>query len=161
MKTKIPFILFLFLIAASCKKERTYLYEVNDVTVEQPGNTKGNVKSTTEFISIAFSDLFNVAIPNDTLVALNAAYLAFGDKKLIEDRIIRHFLNSPGVQIPTGPQMRADVPGFVAASYRKFLNREPNEFEKYFVSNIIQGDASITPVLVYYAMMTSNEYRYY
>ncbi len=161
MKTKIAFAILFLIALASCKKEKAYLYDVNDVAVEQPGGDKGNVKSTTEFVSIAYSDLFNTTIPNDTLVALNAAYTAFGDKKLIEDRIIRHFLNSPNVQIPTDSLMRVDVPAFVGNTYRKFLNRDPNEFEKYFISNIIQGNTNITPVLVYYAMMTSNEYRYY
>ena len=145
----------------SCKKEHSYLYNVNDVTVQQPGGDKTNVKSTTEFISITYSDLFNTTIPNDTLVALINSYLAFGDKKLIEDRIIRHFLNSPAVQIPTSQQMRTDVPQFVSGAYRKFFNRDPNEFEKYFISKIIQDDTTIAPVVVYYSLMTSNEYRYY
>jgi len=161
MKIKISFVVLLLIAFCSCKKEKTYIYNVEDETVEQPGGDKGNVKSTTEFISIAYSDLFSTTIPNDTLVALNAGYNAFGDKKLIEDRIIRHFLNSPNVQLPSDTQMRADVPQFVGTTYRKFLNRDPNEFEKYFISNIIESNTTITPVLVYYAMMTSNEYRYY
>ena len=161
MKLKIPFLFLLLVALGSCKKEKTFIYEVDDETVEQPGGDKENVKSTTEFVSIAYSDLFNTTIPNDTLVALNAGYLAFGDKKLIEDRIIRHFLNSQNVQIPTDSLMRLDIPLFVGNTYRKFLNRDPNEFEKYFIANIIQSNTAITPVLVYYAMMTSNEYRYY
>ena len=161
MKMKIPFLLLFLIAVGSCKKETTYIYNVDDESVQQPGGDKGNVKSTTEFISIAYSDLFNTTIPNDTLLSVNAAYTAFGDKKLVEDRIIRHFLNSPVVQIPTDQQMRADIPQFVAGSYRKFLNRDPDEFEKYFISNIIQSNVNITQVVVYYAMMTSNEYRYY
>jgi hypothetical protein len=161
MKTKFPFLLLLLVALWSCKKEKTYIYEVNDETVGQPGGDKENVKSTTEFVSIAYSDLFNTTIPNDTLVALGAAYVAFGDKKLIEDRIIRHFLNSPNVQIPSDSVMRTNIPQFVGNAYRKFLNRDPNEFESYFIADIIQHNSNVTPVLVYYAMMTSNEYRYY
>jgi hypothetical protein len=161
MKITASFMFLLFVAFSSCKKETTYIYHVNDEHVQQPGGDKENVKSTTEFISIAYSDLFNTTIPNDTLVALDAAYTSFGDKKLIEDMIIRHFLNSPNVQLPSDSVMNANVPQFVSETYRKFLNRDPNEFEKYFITNIIQGNTNVTPVLVYYAMMTSNEYRYY
>ncbi len=149
----------LLLIISSCKKEFTY--EVKDVNVEQPGNGKSNVKSTTEFISIAYSDLFNTTIPNDSLLYINQAYQSFGDKKLIEDRIIRHFLNRSDVLIPTDQQMRSNIPAFVSQVMQKLFNRNPNAFENYFITNIIHSDASISPVAVYYAMMTSNEYRYY
>ena len=156
---KIIFIFISLLIISSCKKE--YTYEVKDVNVEQPGNGKSDVKSTVEFISIAYSDLFNTTIPNDSLLYINQAYQSFGDKKLIEDRIIRHLLNRADVLIPTNQQMRSNIPAFVNTAMQKLFNRNPNAFENYFITNIIQSDASITPVAVYYAMMTSNEYRYY
>ena len=144
---------------SSCKKD--YVYVVNDVTVTQPGGEKTNVKTTTEFISIVYSDLFNTNVPTDTLLYVQAAYDAFGDKKLIEDRIVRHFLNSPYVQIPSDAAMRANIPQFVDETIQKFFNRTPDAFENYFISNIIQNSAGITPLMVYYACMTSNEYRYY
>ena len=149
----------LAVIITSCKKE--YIYEVNDVTVTQPGGEKGNVKTTTEFISILYSDLFNTNIPTDTLLYVQQAYDAFGDKKLIEDRIVRHFLNSTDAQIPSDATMRANVPLFVDGAFQKFFNRKPDAFENYFISNIIRNSSSITPVMVYYACMTSDEYRYY
>jgi len=31
--------------------------------------------------------------------------------------------------------------------------------EKYFLSNQIQNDTTVTPVMIYYSFMTSNEYR--
>ncbi len=150
---------FIFLAASSCKKD--YVYEVDDITVTQPGGTKNNVKTTTEFISIVYSDLFSTNIPTDTLLYVQQAYDAFGDKKLIEDRIVRHFLNSPAVQIPSDATMRANVPMFVDETIQKFFNRKPDSFENYFISNIISNSPAITPVSVYYACMTSNEYRYY
>ena len=156
--------LFFFVIAiaglqSSCKKD--YIYEVTDVTVTQPGGSKDNVKTTTEFISIVYSDLFNTIIPTDTLLYVQQAYEAFGDKKLIEDRIVRHFLNSPSVQIPSDATMRANVPLFVDETIQKFFNRKPDAFENYFISNIISSATTITPMMVYYACMTSIEYRYY
>jgi len=146
-------------LTSSCKKD--YVYEVNDVTVTQPGGDKNNVKTTTEFISIVYSDLFNTNIPTSTLQNLQQTYDAFGDKKLIEDRIVRHFLDSSGVQVPTDAAMRANVPQFVDQTIVKFFNRAPDAFEKYFISNIIQTNTDITPLMVYYACLTSDEYRYY
>ena len=56
---KIIFLIGLFL-QSSCKKENDYIYQLQDVNVKQTGSEKNNSKSTTEFISIAYSDLFSV-----------------------------------------------------------------------------------------------------
>lgn len=159
---KIYTLLFVLFVAASaCKKEKKYVYGVNDVNVSQPGVDKPNVKSTLEFISIAYSDLFGTSIGAAELTDLSLAYLSFGDKKLIEDMIVRNFLAKPGVVIPSASTMTSDVPGFVQTTYRKFYNRDPNEFEKWQVVNYINNNSSVTPELVYYSFMTSDEYRYY
>jgi len=151
----------ILLFCSSCKKETNYIYEVDDVTVSQVGGEKGSVKTTTEFISIVYSDLFSTNIPTGVLVNLQKAYEAFGDKKLIEDRIVRHFLDSTAVQVPSDAAMRANVPAFVDETIVKFFNKSPDAFEKYFISNIIQSNTDITPMMVYYACLTSDEYRYY
>ncbi len=151
---------FSFVLNA-CQKESTVLYDVNAVQVQQNTGVKNNVKSTAEFIAIGYSDLFGTNISQADLNKLNTAYLSFGDKKLIEDMIIRNFLNKPGVIIPNKSQMQADVPGFVKKSYNRFFNREPSEFESWYITNIVNSDTTITPELFYYALMTSNEYRYY
>lgn len=159
--------LFLFVLVSiaitSCKKEtnKSYIYDVNNVGVAQDGVAKPNVKSTVEFISIAYSDLYGNTIDQTKLTDLGTAYNAFGDKKLIEDLIIRNFLNANGVSIPTIVAMNADVNLFVINTYKKFYNREPNEFELWQMKSLIQSDVNTTPELVYYAFMTSNEYRYY
>ena len=147
--------------AIACTKEKSYLYQVTNVNVTQPGGNKQNVKSTEEFISLAYSDLFGTTIPKQELINLTQAYNSFGDLKLIEDMIIRNFLNTTGIVIPSSATMRADVNGFVSSSYQKFLNRNPNAYEKWFITNVIQSDTTISPVLVYYSFMTSNEYMYY
>lgn len=154
------FVSFLF-IAVGCKKEKSYVYEVNNVNVAYDGSSKPNLKTTTEFISIAYSDMFGSTISNSELVKLSTAYSAFGDKKLIEEMIIKNFLNKPGVVLPTKAQMSANRNVFVTNAYKKLFNREPNEFELWGITNMITADTSITPEQVYYAAMTSNEYRYY
>ena len=82
-------------------------------------------------------------------------------KKLIEDRIIRQFLDLPGTNIPSAQTMRNDIPAFITNTYKKLFNRNPNEFEKYYLKKMIQNDTTITSQMMYYSFMTSNEYRYY
>ena len=48
--------LFSILILFSCKKEKKVTYHVNNVNISQNRN-KDHLKSTTEFISIAYSDI--------------------------------------------------------------------------------------------------------
>jgi hypothetical protein len=149
------------LLGNGCKKEIVYTYGVDDVTVAQPGAIKPNVKSDLEVLSIAYSDLFGTTIPADKLETLALSYQSFGDKRLVMDMVILNFLNDPNVVIPTDAAMRVDVDAFVNASYRKFFVREPSAFERWFVGDQIRKDASLTPDLVYYAFMTSAEYRFY
>ena len=152
---------FLVFLSGGCTKEKTFVYEVQDETIQAESGDKATAKTTTEFISIAYSDLFGTTIPQDKLFKLNIAYNSFGDKKLIEDRIIRNFLNDPNVILPSDQDMHNDIGIFVINAYKKFFNRLPDEFEKYYLVNLIQTDTNITAVDVYYAIMTSNEYRYY
>lgn len=154
-------ILIFSFLTFSCTKEKSYLYEVEPVTIEQDGANKNNLKSDFEFISIAYSDLFGTTISRDDLVDLSLAYSSFGDRKLVEDMIIRNFLNTTSVNIPTSTQMRNDVPQFINDTYSKLFNRAPNEFESWYVVNLIENDMAITSEIVYYSFMTSNEYRYY
>ncbi len=163
MKKGLTYLILLFVsvVLFSCHKDPTYSYGVNDVSVTQHGANKPNVKSTIEFISISYSDLFGTTIPAGNLTDLSLCYLAFGDKKFIEDLIIRNFLKKPGVIIPTAAQMNADIPAFVQATYHKFYTRDPNEFEKWQIVNYIKSNSNVTPELVYYSFMTSDEYRYY
>ena len=144
-----------------CKKEKDIIYEVNDVNVEQPNANKDYAKTLTEFISIAYADLFGSNINQTQLQTLAVPYSGFGDLKLIEDMIIKNFLNSPSVIIPSDSEMRANIDQFLLDTYQKFFNRYPNEFELWHMKNLIDENSDITPELVYYSIMTSNEYRYY
>ena len=146
---------------SSCKKEKDIIYEVNDVNVEQPNANKDYAKTLAEFISIAYADLFGANISQAQLQTLAVPYAGFGDLKLIEDMIIKNFLNDPSAVVPSDADMRANVDQFLLDTYQKFFNRYPNEFELWHMQNLIDENADITPELVYYSIMTSNEYRYY
>ena len=148
-------------VVSGCQKEQNIIYDVNDVNVQPPNANKDYVKSLTEFISIAYTDLFGQNISQAQLQTLAVPYAGFGDLKLIEELIIKNFLNEPTVIIPTDAQMRANVDQFLLDTYQKFLNRYPNEFELWHMKNVIEENEDITPELVYFAIMTSNEYRYY
>ena len=158
MKLILTFILVISLF--SCV-EKEYEYEIVPVTVGPEGGSKTTPKQTSEFISIAYADLFGTSIPQPELLKLSVAYASFGDLKLIEDRIIRNFLNDPSVIIPSQPSVNGDTTAFIVNTYLKFYNREPNEFEKYFWLNSFREDSLLTPHTAYYAMMTSDEYRFY
>lgn len=165
MRSNIKYFGFALTLAAftfiGCQKEKNIIYEVNDVNVQDPNADKDYVKSLTEFISIAYTDLFGEVISQQQLQTLAVPYAGFGDLKIIEELIIKNFLNEPTVQIPTNSAMRANIDQFLFDTYQKFLNRAPNEFELWHMKNLIEENQDITPELVYYSIMTSNEYRYY
>ncbi len=151
----------LILFLSSCTTERDAEYELEAVNVTQSGGEKNNQKSTTEFISIAYTDLFGAQIPQSRLVNLSVAYSSFGDLKVIEDRIIRNFLADTSANIPAVPSVNGDTLLFISDSYKKFFNRNPTEFEKYQWQQLIRNEAGINPVTIYYSLMTSDEYRFY
>lgn len=162
IKTKKTIILSIicFSFFYSCKKKE-YVYELNSEQVVKSGVNKTNLKTNLEFISICYSDLFGTTITNDKLVILSTAYESFGDKKLMGDLIVRNFLTTPGVIIPSKSSMNSGLDAFITNSYKKFYNRLPNEMELWSLKNIIASDTTITPQQVYYSFLTSNEYRFY
>ena len=144
----------------SCKKDgKEYVYRVNDIQVNQAGAEKPNVKTSTEYISIAYSDAFGANIPTSKLEELKKIYISFGDVAVTEDLIIRNFLGDGAADLPTEESMNNNPEQFVINAYKKIFNREPNEYEIWFVKDCIEKNSSITPLVVYYSLMTSNEYR--
>jgi len=155
-------LIFSVLILFSCKKEKNVIYKLDDVTIEQNSANKDHLKSTTEFISIAYSDIFGTVISTNKLADLTTIYKAFGDKKLIEQMVIKNFLNEPTIQIPQiDRSSMSTINNFVTDAYKKLYNRNPDEYELWFVTDLITKDDDLTAELVYYSLMTSNEYRYY
>ena len=154
--------LFSILILFSCKKEKKVIYHLNDVNITQNSYNKDHLKSTTEFISIAYSDIFGTVITNDKLSDLSAMYTAFGDKILLEEMVIKNFLNESAVQIPQIDRTsELTIQNFVTDTYKKLFNRTPDEYELWFVTDLIQKDTVLTAELIYFSLMTANEYRYY
>ena len=154
--------IFSVLLLFSCKKEKKITYHLNDVTIEKNTANKDHLKSTIEFISIAYSDIFGTVISTNKLAELSQIYKAFGDKKLIEQMVIKNFLNESSIQIPQIDRSSSSTINiFVQNMYTKLYNRTPNEYELWFISNMIDKDDDLTSELIYFSLMTANEYRYY
>ena len=146
----------------SCRPAQDlYLYEVNEVGVNQSGVEKNNPKSDLEFISLAYADLLGQTISDQELNRMVAAYTSLGDKELIADILIRNLLNQPAAALPTDTEMRTDLEGFIRDTYKKFFVREPGQYELWYLRDLIEGDADISPEMVYYAFLTSDEYRFF
>lgn len=154
-------VVFLPFFLLSCDQEDIYLYEVNPVEVNQPGVEKANQKSDLEFLSLAYADLFGTTISSIQLNVMVQAYESMGDKSLIADIIIRNLLNTPGAKIPTDAAMRNDLNEFINDTYKKFFIRLPGEYESWYLNQLITEDPDFSPEMVYYAFLTSDEYRYY
>jgi len=153
--------LFSILILFSCKKEKQ-IFHVHNVNIEQNAVNKNHLKSTTEFLSIAYSDIFGTVISTKKLYDLSIIHSSFGDKKLIQEMIIKNFLNDPGVQIPLldTTSIITDT-AFVRKTYKKLYNRTPDDYELWFIANMIEKDSDLTAEHIYFSLMTADEYRYY
>jgi len=158
--TKLLLLLFLFVFISSCEKDVYEVYEVNNLEVLPVNADKDKAKSDAQYVSILYTNYFQIPIgPNKLLEALNAIR-SIGDKQIAYDMIVSKYLNqSP--EMPTKEEMDADPEAFIRSTYFKFLTRQPTEAELAWMLNYINSDSEITPDLVYLSFSTSNEYYYY
>ena len=152
----------------SCKKEYTekqvydnVIYGMDTVRLYNSAAEKTRQKTQTQYISILYSDLYNKTIPTNELSELSELGLATGDKTMVNELTFSHFLNAPFVDKPTDAQMRADVETFVDWVYLKFYQRRPTEYERRYMTDIINKDVDMKVDDVYTAFVLSNEYYYY
>ena len=145
----------------SCQREVVEQYKLNDVNLYSSASEKKNLKTDEQFISILYTDLFGKSIDNEELKRLNKAYSSLGDKSLVIDIMIRSMLVNSDAIIADKNAMRARPEEFIEETYKRFLVRTPNEQEKWFLKNRIESNQELNPVDIYYALLTSDEYRYY
>ncbi len=158
---KYGLILLAVVFLLACKREEVVRYEINPQHVSSSSTNKANLKSDLQLITIMYADVFGASLGNEELKGLNQAYLSFGDKDIVIDRITQYFLSQSGAQIPTAQAMRANIDQFIIDSYTRFYVRQPNEAEIFYLKKIIEEDTSIQPRDVYYALLTGEEYKYY
>jgi hypothetical protein len=137
------------------------IYDVNPVTLYVNNADKVKQKTSTQYISILYSDLFNQSISGTQLNDLNELTLSVGDKTVVNDMLLQKMLATSGIDIPTDSEMRSNVDAFIDATYIKFFLRHPSPYEAYFMKKYIQDDLSVTPQMVYASFALSNEYLFY
>lgn len=149
------------ILFASCKKDYNYIYDVGSEAVYSSNAEKTKQKSSTQFLSILYSNLFQTSISQQELNDLSELRMAIGDKQIADDLVITSYINDGSVQIPTDAAMRADIDQFVEDTYLRFYLRKPNPYELRYLQESIEGDTDLTPDLIYTAFAESNEYKFY
>jgi hypothetical protein len=149
------------ILLSACKKDVITQYQIRDVALYSSASEKKNLKSDEQFISIMYTDIFEKSISNEQMLSMNKAYTSIGDKSLIIDILTKGLLTDQGAKIPSMAQMRANPKAFVEETYKRFLIRLPSPQEEWFLMNQINNNSKLEPIDIYYAMLTSEEYRYY
>ena len=158
MSTVRFYIALIALVLASCSNE--VVYDVGTLEPSNEGN-KTELKDDLQFMSIAYRDLFGEEVPPDVLSTMRKAYISFGDKELIIDEIVQTMLVSPDLDLPSDAAIAADRSAFISDTYRKFLLRDPSDFELAFWESQLMEQTDLTAKDVYYVFMTCQEYKYY
>ena len=144
----------------SCMKPEP-IYEVEPLLVQVQGGQKNGVKTDRQFVSGAYADVIKKQISTSDLNEAIQCYLANSDKEMIQDMIIRGLLKRTSAVIPSSNEMRNDPEKFVTDTYRRFYKRDPSDLERWTVQNQITQDTSLLPVMIYYAFMSAEEYKYF
>ena len=162
-KMKFKYLLFIlaFLLALGGCKEKTYVYEVEEVDLYSNASEKDKEKTVEQYLSILYANMFQKALSPNQLVNAKDVIISIGDKKVAYETVISKFMNDPEVKIPSGPEMRDDIDGFLIETYKRFFVRFPSEAEKAWFRNFIEAHPNITPEHIYFAFSTCNEYNYY
>lgn len=168
---KIVFYIFCLgfvLSTISCKKtivqDKVYdnvIYDLGNQVVYTSASQKTKQKTATQYLSILYADLKQTTIPNNELTNLSQVNLAFGDKGLVNEVLVSHYMNNPGVVLPTAAYMRANLDQFITDTYIRFYQRKPSSYEMYGLKKIIADDPNMTPELVYSSFALSDEYWFY
>jgi len=149
------------LLMVACKKDYRYIYDVGNEVVYENSSEKNKQKSSAQFISILYSNLFQSSISLQETNELSELRTAIGDKQVADNLIINDYVNSAGVNLPSDADMRADIPKFVEETYIRFYLRKPTAYEAKFLKEEIENDPGLTPKLIYAAFAESNEYKFY
>lgn len=151
---------FVLLSFTGCQKDVYEVYDINTVDVLPVNAYKNKAKTDAQYISILYTNFFQIPIgPNKLLKALDAIR-SIGDKQISYDIIVSKYLNqSP--QLPTKNEMNNDPELFIRNTYMRFFTRQPTEAELAWMLNYITSNPSVTPEIVYLSFATSNEHYYY
>ena len=157
---KILFIILCFpLLFSSCRKDN--VYELNEINATSYNANKNKLKSSNQFISILYANLFQEALSANELVEISRCIQSIGDKEVAHEIILSNFMNKEGVIIPSDSIMRDDLNLFIEESYKRFFVRDITEAEREFFLSFFESHPNVSAEMVYMAFSLSNEYQYY
>lgn len=157
---KILFLLLCFsLLFSSCRKDD--VYELNEINATSYNANKNKLKSTNQFISIVYANLFQEALSANELVEISRCIESIGDKQVAHEIVLSNFMNKEGVIIPSDSLMRDDLNLFIEETYKRFFVRDITEAEREFFLSFFESHPNVSAEMVYMAFSLSNEYQYY
>lgn len=148
-----------FVLVSAC--EQPVVYQINPETVAPPNADKSKRKTEEQYISILYANLFQKALSANELLDITDVIFSIGDKDLAHEVIISNLMNRPDVLLPSDSMMRADIPGFIADTYERFLIRQPTQAELTWFTNFLASNPGLSAEMVFFAFALSNEYLYY
>ena len=153
--------LLLMTVTIACKKDKEFIYEVNEASVSASMANKGKEKTQEQFIAVLYVNLFQKAISVSKLLEITELIISIGDKNVVHEVIISNFMNTGQVILPTEQEMRGDLDTFIEETYKRFFVRGPSIAEKTWLKNYINTHPTVNPEIVYTTFALSNEYRFY
>ena len=122
---------------------------------------KNKLKTTHQYISIVYANLFQQALSANELVEISRCIESIGDKQVAHEIVLSNFMNKEGVIIPSDSVMREDLDLFIEETYKRFYVRDITEAEREFFINFFENNQNVSAEMVYMAFALSNEYQYY
>ena len=162
MRQLLLYSILCILLFSSCK-EKTYIYEVNDILVTPNNAEKDKQKTTEQYLSILYANLYQKALSPNQLVNLSDIIASIGDKQVAYETVVAKMMSDSEVRalLPTAEEMRNDIELFIKNTYQRFFVRFPTEAEKTYWVNYIESHPNITPEHIYFAFATCDEYYFY
>ncbi|MDC3032317.1 hypothetical protein OA257_01830 [Bacteroidota bacterium] len=149
-----------FLLLFACNKQEP-IYELNQINSSSYNANKNKLKSTMQYISILYANLFQTALSSNELVEITNCIESIGDKEVAHEIVLSNFMNSQQVLIPSDSLMRSDLNHFIEETYKRFYVRDITEAERKFFIDFFESNASVSSEMVYMAFALSNEYQFY
>jgi hypothetical protein len=157
----IPVLFLLAALLGACKKEKQVSFGVVKDAVYEDKARKNKSKSDAEYISILYTNLYQVPISPTQLYKTQNILYSIGDRNVASELVLSNYFNTGGLKIPSNTSMRSNIDSFVQNSYKRFFLRYPSEGERTFFRNYITMNPNVTVEMVYTAFSVSDEYQYY
>jgi len=154
------YIIVMCLLMSSCTEDVYEVYEVNTIDVLPVNAEKDKPKTDAQYISILYTNLYQVPIGPSIMLEAQNALSSIGDKQIAYDILVSKYMTTQ-LDIPTEEEMRSDPESFIRDTYKRFLVRQPTEAELAWMIFFIESHPDLTPRMAYMAFATSNEHFHY